>query len=308
MGMKMVKKKSDDIELTPDDKTIKGVNWFPGHMARALREIKEKMKMVDIVFEVRDARTPLASGNQGLDEILKQKSRLIVFNKTNLAEAAVVREWEEWFQAQKTPFIFIDCFDKAALKKTLKLAHEICYEKQLANLSGTEEVTRKNKLRLMIIGLPNTGKSTLINQFAGRNATRVADQPGHTQVQQWIKIDDELELLDTPGVMPPYMIREEHGLWLGAIHAVPEDVVGVEQTAIFLIHYFKERNSELFKERYKLDSFEGDLDTILLKIATARGSLKQKGLPDLERVFKMILHDFRKGDLGRASFGRPPKK
>lgn len=304
----MAKKKDYDAEITPDGNPINGINWYPGHMARALREIKEKMKMVDIVLEIRDARAPMASGNNNLDELLKQKSRLILFNKANLAEPNAVKLWEEYYRKQEVPFIFLDCFDKTEMKKALKLAHEITHQKRVESNPEGQELVKKTKLKMMIIGLPNTGKSTIINMLAGRSATKVADRPGQTQVQQWIKLEDELELLDTPGVMPPYFIREEQGLWLSAIHALPEEVVGPEQTAIFLINYFKEKDSKTFKDRYKLENFDGALDNILLKIATVRGCVRQKGLPDLERVFKLILLEFRKGELGKVCFGLPPKE
>jgi ribosome biogenesis GTPase A len=158
----------------------------------------------------------------------------------------------------------------------------------------------------MIIGLPNTGKSTIINQLANRAAARTADRPGHTQVQQWIVIDKDLELLDTPGVMPTSLESDEHGLWLSAIHAIPDDLVGEEMPAKFLVDYFKERKSKELKERYKLTSLDFTTEEIMEKIAVLRGCVKQKGLPDLERVYKLILLDFRKGELGKCCFGTPP--
>jgi ribosome biogenesis GTPase A len=166
---------------------------------------------------------------------------------------------------------------------------------------------QKSKLKLMVIGLPNTGKSTIINQLANKKATKVADKPGQTQIQQWITIDKDLELMDTPGVMPPNIEKEEHGLWLSAIHAIPDSIVGEETPAIFLVKYFLKVKSEEFKARYKLDSFEMTVDEAFEKIAKARGCIRQKGLPDLDRVYKHILLDFRNGELGKCCFGLPPK-
>ena len=170
-----------------------------------------------------------------------------------------------------------------------------------------EMVDQKTKLRLMVIGLPNTGKSSIINQLANKKATKVADKPGQTQVQQWITIDKDLELLDTPGVMPPNIESEEHGLWLSAIHAIPDAIVGEEAPAIFIVKYFLKIESPEFKERYKLNSFDLSVDEAFEKIAKARGCIKQKGLPDLDRVYKHILLDFRSGELGKCCFGVPPK-
>ncbi|MBY0415454.1 MAG: ribosome biogenesis GTPase YlqF [Bdellovibrionales bacterium] len=297
-------KLTDDIELTPDDEPVKGINWYPGHMARAIREIKEKLSTCDIVFEIRDARAPLASGNKMLESTLRQKSHLILLNKVNLASPNMVVEWEKWFQKEGTPFMFIDCFDKGTMKKVLALAHSIVDKKRKESNPGMET---KKKMRLMILGLPNTGKSTIINQLAGRTAVKVADKPGQTQVQQLIVIDKDLDLLDTPGVMPPSLAKEEHGLWLSAINAIPDDIVGEELPAKFLVEFFSGLKSKEFKERYKLESLDIPVEDIINKIAILRGCLKGGGKIDAERVYKLILNDFRKGELGRCCFGIPPK-
>jgi ribosome biogenesis GTPase A len=273
-------------------------------MARAIREIKEKLKLVDIVLEVRDARAPLASGNKAMDDILRQKSRLILLNKVNLADPKIIHQWEQWFNKQGEPYIFLDCFDKASMKKVMSMARSIVDQKRKDSNPGTYEY--KAKLKLMIIGLPNTGKSTIINMLANRSATKTADRPGQTQVQQWIVIDKDLDLLDTPGVMPPMLAKEEHGLWLSALHAIPDDIVGEELPARFLIEYLRDRQSKEFKDRYKLDSFDLSLEEILEKISVLRGCIRQKGIADLERVYKLILLDFRKGELGKICFGIPP--
>ena len=292
--------------LTPDDEPVKlGINWYPGHMARAIREIKEKLKLVDIVFEIRDARSPLASGNFALDETLRQKSRLIILNKVNLADPKIISLWEKWFTKKGEPFMFIDCFDKGSMKKVMTYARSIVDLKRQASNPLTYQ--QKTKLKLMVIGLPNTGKSTIINQLANRNAVKTADLPGQTKVQQWIVIDKDLDLLDTPGVMPPLLAKEEHGLWLSALHAIPDDVAGEELPARFLIEHFKKINSKEFKERYKFDSLELSAEEMFEKIAVLRGCVRQKGLPDLDRVYKLILLDFRKGEFGKCSFGIPPE-
>lgn len=300
----------EGIELTPDAPIRDGFNWFPGHMAKAIREIKEKLKNVDIVFEIRDARAPLASGNKTLDETLRQKSRLIILNKVNLADPKMIAQWEVWFKKEGVPFIFVDCFDRTQMKKVLAMAKTIVMEKRKKN--NPEIENPKQKMRLMVIGLPNTGKSTIINQLAGRAAVKVADKPGQTQVQQLIVIDKDLELLDTPGVMPPSFAKEEHGLWLCALNAIPEDVVGDLLPARFIIEYYKNlspENAKKFIERYKLENLDlktVSADEIMEKIAVLRGCLKQKGALDLERVYKLVLQDFRKGELGKCCFGVPP--
>lgn len=295
---------SDEIEINPDNLKKAEINWFPGHMAKAIREIKEKLKMVDIVIEVRDARVPLASSNRSLDEILRQKNHLIVFNKTNLADPEKVKLWHNYFLKNNENFMFVDCFDKSQMKKMLTVARKLVNDKK--KQSNPDTHVFKPKIKMMIIGLPNTGKSTIINQLANKNAVKAANKPGQTVVQQWIVVDKDLELLDTPGVMPPKIVKEEHGLWLSAINAIPDDVVGEERPARFLVEYFKSLDSNEFKTRYSLESLDLGIDEILDKIAIKRGCIKQKGLPDHERVYKLILIDFRSGALGKCCFGQPP--
>lgn len=281
-------------------------NWYPGHMAKALREIKQKLKMIDVVLEIRDARVPLASGNSALDEGVGQKQKLIVFNKANLADPEKMQLWSEYFESKEIPHIFVNCFDKPSLKKVVSMARKMATENR--KQTNPDYVETKTKLRLMIVGLPNTGKSTIINQLANRSATKVADKPGQTQIQQWIHLENDVDLLDTPGVMPPMMTRPEYALWLSAIHAIPDDISGEEDTAVFLVKHLIGIKSKKFYERFKMDPSITDVDEAFVKIATVRGCLKQKGLPDLDRVHKIVLAEFRAGELGVTCFGLPPKK
>jgi ribosome biogenesis GTPase A len=275
-------------------------------MARALREIKERLKMVDIVLEIRDARVPLASGNKALNEGIGQKRKLIVLNKANLSDPEIMEQWSQWFDEQGEPYLFVDCFDKVALKKAITMARKIVEANRKE--CNPDYVSTKSKLKMMIVGLPNTGKSTIINQLANKNATKVADKPGQTQIQQWIIVENDVELLDTPGVMPPMIEKEEHGLWLSAIHAIPDYIAGEETVAVFIINHLLARKSKEFFERFKIENTQLNVDEALLKIATVRGCLKQKGLPDLDRVYKLVLAEFRKGELGKTCFGLPPRK
>jgi ribosome biogenesis GTPase A len=280
-------------------------NWYPGHMAKALREIKQKLKMVDIVLEIRDARAPLASGNRNLSESLGQKRKLIILNKANLADSEILAKWIKWFDEQGEPYLFINCFDKPSLKKVISMARKIVEANRKE--CNPDYVETKTKLKMMIVGLPNTGKSTIINQLANKNATKVADKPGQTVLQQWIVIENDIELLDTPGVMPPQIDKPEHALWLSAIHAIPDDIAGEDDTAVFIVKHLLARKEKDFLERYKIETPVISVDEAFLKIASVRGCLKQKGLPDLNRVYKLILAEFRKGEIGKTCFGLPPK-
>jgi ribosome biogenesis GTPase A len=279
-------------------------NWFPGHMAKALREIKQRLKLVDIVLEIRDARAPLATANPALNEGLESKCKLILLNKVNLSDPLMVKAWSHWFDERGEPYLFLNCFEKSSLNKVIKMAQDIVEKNRLK--CDPNYVSTSNKLKMMIVGLPNTGKSTIINQLANKGATKVADKPGLTKMQQWIKISEDVELLDTPGVMPSQVERLEYGLWLSAIHAIPDDIADEQMTAMFIINHLKERKSEDFLKRYKIPSFDLSDEEMLRQIAKIRGCLKQKGEPDFERVYKLVLAEFRTGELGRTCFKLPP--
>jgi ribosome biogenesis GTPase A len=277
-------------------------NWFPGHMMKAMRDIKSKAGSVDLIIEIRDARIPLVSGNSSLTESIKGKSRLILLNKANLADPLMSEKWSQWFDKNDEEFLFINCLDRTSLKQVISKAKKIIEKKRQQSSEGVEE---KGKYKFMVIGLPNTGKSTFINSIANRNATKVADKPGQTQLQLWVRVDDELDLLDTPGIIPPQIEKDEHKIWLSLINAIPDSIVGEENTACYLIKYFLKKKSSEFQARYKLETFDLNLEQTLERIAIVRGCLKQKGLPDLEHVYKLVLLDFRAGELGRVSFGEP---
>lgn len=279
-------------------------NWFPGHMMKAMREIQSKAGLVDIVIEIRDARIPIVSGNRTLTQSMSGKTRIILLNKANLADPVMNEKWADWFEKEGELYLFLNILDKTAVKQVLTKARGLIEKKRR---EGNVDIKAKEKYKILIIGLPNTGKSTFINVVANRNAVKVADKPGQTQHNLWVKIDDEMELLDTPGIMPPEIERDEHKIWLSLINAIPAAIVGEEDPACYLIKYFLKNKSQPFMERYKLETLDLTVDEALLKIATVRGCLKQKGEPDLDRVFKLVLMDFRAGELGKISFGTPPQ-
>ena len=297
------KNNEDQIKLTEEHDTRKIV-WYPGHMVKALNKIKERLKMVDIVLEVRDARSPQASGNSELKKMIGDKNLLIVINKTNLADPKVVESWEQWFSQRDEPYLFVNCFDETSLKEILQKSKRIVQAKKI---QSNKSYQAKKTLKMMIIGLPNTGKSTIINRLSGRNATKVADKPGQTKQQLWVKATDEINILDNPGVMPPAINDYEHGIWLGLIHAIPEKIVEPEITASYLVNHLLNKKSEIFKNLYKLETLDTDLIGALNQIAKNRGYLRKGNQFDYDRVYKTVLADFRKGDLGLISFGAPPE-
>ncbi len=280
------------------------INWFPGHMNKAVKEIKKHIKLVNIVIEVRDARAPLASGNKRSYDNGGDKPYLIVINKTNLADPEAVKLWEAWFTKKKESFIFINALDKNSLKSIVERAKKIVTAHRL---KSNPDFSAKEKMFMMILGLPNTGKSTIINKLANRNASKAAATPGQTKTKLWVKVTKELEMLDTPGVMPPRIDQHIHGMWLSAIHAIPDHVITPDYSACFVIEHLLKVKSQTFKDVYKFDSLDTDLIGACNHIGKLRGCLTKGGDFDYDHIYKIVLNDFRKGLLGRTSFEWPPK-
>lgn len=299
----MAKSKNNNNDLLTEEVTEAAINWFPGHMHKAVKEIKKRLQFVDIVLEIRDARSPLVTGNVSIHQQLGEKSRVIVINKSDLADPETLELWKKWFSHQNIPFIFVSSLDKASLKKVVQLSKKVVHDRRLQSNPNDKP---KTEFKMMILGLPNTGKSTIINKLSNRNASKAAPKPGQTQRQLWVKIDQDLEILDTPGIMPPKIEKHEHGLWLSAIHAIPDKIVTAELPACYIIEHFLKKKSDIFKKVYDLKTLEIDLIETLNHIATIRGCIRHKGEFDYERVFHIILNDFRSGVLGKVSFGIPP--
>lgn len=282
-----------------EDEGKAAFNWFPGHMMKALREIKSRVGMVDLVVEVRDARLPLVSGSAVLREAIGGKCHLIVLNKANLADPIYNQYWSQYFDDHHENYIFVNCLDRSSVKQVVSKAKGIIEQKRKQTAGDT--LSDKSNYKFMVVGLPNTGKSTFINALANRNATKVANKPGQTQNQIWVKVDEQIDLLDTPGVMPTKIEKEDHRTWLSIINAIPDHIVGEEVGACYLVNFMLKHKVSAFQERYKLPSWEGlDLVTSLDHIAKVRGCL-QKGGPDYDRVYKLILADFREGLIGQVT-------
>ena len=280
------------------------INWYPGHMLKAKKELAEKLKRVDVVLEIRDARIPLSSVNQDFEELLGHKKRILIFNKTALADQEVTRNWEESFRTQDIPFLFIDAIKKSHLQKLLPLSRNIMQQKWSA---FRRRGIRPPTLKLLICGIPNVGKSSLINRLSGRKAAETGPAPGVTKHQEWIKLGSNVELLDTPGILWPKIKDRETGLRLAITGAIKDSVVGTSQLSIYLIRILKQKLPDKLQKFYQLTPENVTLfpEDILQKIAENRGCLKRGGAIDQSRAESLVLRDFRQGKLGRLSFDHP---
>src|SRR5690554_6154414 len=206
------------------------IQWFPGHMAKARREVQEKLKLVDIIFELIDARLPLSSRNPMIDEVINQKPRLLILNKSDMADESETVKWLNYFSERGITAIAINSLDGKGMQKVTKAAQEILAEKwQRMKAKGM----KPRAIRAMIVGIPNVGKSTLINRLAKKNIAKTGNTPGVTRAQQWIKVGKELELLDTPGILWPKFEDQEVGLKLALTGAIKDTIINMEDLAIY---------------------------------------------------------------------------
>lgn len=279
------------------------IQWFPGHMAKARRQVEEKLKQVDIVFELLDARLPLSSRNPMMDQILKQKPRLILLTKCDLADEKANHDWIQYFRQQKQEVLPIDAKTGKGVSKIQGHCERIL--KPLFEAREKKGIQLR-KFRAMVVGIPNVGKSSLINRLAKRSATVTGDRPGVTKAQQWIRVGKLMELLDTPGILWPKFDDPIVGLRLAASGAIKEEILPVMDVSLYVVSYLRERYPELLVNRYKLKS---ELDTtpeeLLQEIGRRRGCLIKGGEVDLEKTAEILLNDLRSGRIGRISFEVP---
>ena len=275
--------------------------WYPGHMTKAKRMMQENMKLIDIMIELVDARIPLSSRNPDIDQLAANKSRLILLNKTDMADERVTAQWEEYFKEKGIYAVSIDSRNKGSMKAVSAAITEACKEK-------TERDRRrgiKNRpVRAMVAGIPNVGKSTFINTFAGKACAKTGNKPGVTKGKQWIRLNKSVELLDTPGILWPKFEDQEVGMRLAYIGSIKDDILNIEELALGLIGYLQEFYPAAIRERYNVEEGLKPLD-ILTAVAKARGCLKKGEELDYEKASRLLLEEFRSGKLGKVTLEFP---
>lgn len=284
------------------------IQWFPGHMTRAKRQIQEKLKLIDIAIELLDARVPLSSRNPMVDDILHGKPRLIVLNKSDLADPRTTEQWMAYFAHEGHQCVSVDSHTGTRVNEIPVKAKEILHEKIARQIA---KGINPRALRGLIVGIPNVGKSTLINRLAGRNIALTGDKPGVTKGQQWIKVGSEMELLDTPGILWPKFEDQLVGYRLAMTGAIREQILNVDDIAYFAVKELAGRYWPTMEERYGLEKPPADIEDneeivrIMEDIGRKRGCLMGGGRVDLEKTSGIILRDLRAGKLGRITLEAP---
>ena len=280
------------------------VQWFPGHMAKTRRLIKEAMPLVDAVAELLDARIPLSSRNPELDELTSKKPRIVLLNKSDMADNETTKEWISYFSSLGQYAIAVDCRSGKGLGQFPNAVKTVLAEKIKSNV---EKGMAGRPLKIMVVGIPNTGKSSFINRLAGKARAKVADKPGVTRQNQWFAIGNGIELLDTPGVLWPKFDDPAVGDKLAFIGSVKDEITDAETIACRLIDVLKTDYRPLLSDRYGISDFPEEIENweLLELIGKKRGFLMRGGIIDTERTSVTLLDEYRSGKLGRISLERP---
>jgi len=275
--------------------------WYPGHMTKARRMMQENIKLIDLIIELVDARAPSASRNPDIDELAKGKFRIVLMNKSDLADSACNAQWSAYFSERGIPVLEVNSKTGSGVKSIHGLVQKVCADKiQRDRKRGIQN----RPVRAMVAGIPNVGKSTFINSFAGKACTKTGNKPGVTKGKQWIRLNQSLELLDTPGILWPKFEDQQTGMLLAFIGSMNDDVIIMEELACDLLKRLKEYYPEAVSNRYGI-SGEGKEVDVLREIGRVRGCLLKGDEVDLERAADLLAEDFRSGRLGRITLERP---
>lgn len=279
------------------------IQWYPGHMTKAKRAMKEDIKLIDLIIELVDARVPLSSRNPDIDDLGAGKARLILLNKSDLASEKQNDRWAEWFRSKGYFVVKVNAKNGSGLKQIQPVVQEACKEK-------LERDRRRGILnrpvRAMVVGIPNVGKSTFINSFAGKACTKTGNKPGVTKGNQWIRLNKSLELLDTPGILWPRFEDQKVGLKLAFIGTINDEILDKEELAIELIKFLKKNYPAALTERYQMELTEPR--QVLEQVAKVRSCLLKRNELDIKKAANILLDEFRSGKLGRITLEFPETK
>ena len=273
------------------------VQWYPGHMTKARRQMQEDIKLIDLVIELVDARVPLSSRNPDIDELGKNKYRLILMNKADLADQEQTKKWSEYFRKKGFYVVALDARKKNSMKQITDVIMEACKEKIERD---RKRGILNRPVRAMVVGIPNVGKSTFINSFAGKACAKTGNKPGVTKGKQWIRLNKNVELLDTPGILWPKFEDQVVGLRLAMIGAINDEILNTDELALELIKMLRRDYPEILAERYHLTEMEKDLD-ILLEIAKNRNCIGKGNELDYSKAAKLLIEEFRSGAIGNIT-------
>ena len=278
------------------------INWYPGHMAKTRREIKEKLDLIDIIYEVIDARMPISSKIIDIDELTKNKPRLLIVTKYDLCDLEETNRILKHYESEGYTVIPVDLMSGKNVNQIISKSTELLKE---MNEKRREKGLKPRNIRALIVGAPNVGKSTLINRLVGKKAVTVGDRPGVTKNLGWIRIHKDIDLLDSPGILWPKLENQYQASILASLSSIKEEILDTQELAIFILKIMNDLYPEYLKNRYSLDKIDFDnIEETLDKIAIKRGVLKKSGAIDYEKVYNIVIRDLKEGCFGKITLDR----
>lgn len=296
--MRQEKKNSNQEEKL----TKVGINWYPGHMAKTRREIKEKIDLIDIVFEVVDARMPISSKIVDIDTIIKNKPHILIMTKYDICDKVETDKIIENYKNQGYEVINVDLMSGKNVNKIIDKSKELLQE---MNESRKQKGLKPRSIRALIVGSPNVGKSTLINRLVGKKVVSIGDRPGVTKNLGWVRIHKDIDLLDSPGILWPKLENQYQASILASLSSIKEEILDQQEIALFILKIMNQLYPERLKERYGLEEIDwNNIENTLEKIAAKRGALMKGGIVDYDKVYSIIIRDLKDGNFGNITLDR----
>ena len=277
------------------------INWYPGHMAKARREIKEKIQLIDVVYEVIDSRMPLSSKISDIDDLLNNKPKILVMTKYDMCDTNETNKIIDYYEKKGNVVVPVDLISgngvSTIIKETDKIAEKI-------NTDRKKKGMKPRNIRALVIGVPNSGKSTLINKLVGKKATQTGDKPGVTKQVNWIRVGKNIELLDSPGILWPKLDNQEYAHNLAALSSIKEEIVDIEDLSIYILQKLESLYPLLLEKRYGITKLDSEISNTLDIIGEKRGALIKGGEIDYNKVYRLIIRDLKEGIIGKVTFDR----
>lgn len=277
------------------------IHWYPGHMAKAKRLMKEKMNLIDIVVEVIDARMPYSSKMKEMDELIGNKKRMLIMSKKDLCDMSETEKWVEYYTNLGYHVLVMNIEKDFKKKEFLQVVHTLMKDTIEKNQN---KGIQNRKTRLLVVGIPNVGKSTLINRLVGRKAVTVGNRPGVTKSLDWIRIDQNVELLDSPGILWPKLDQEKEAYNLASLTAIREEILPIYEVVVYILKQLEKYYPNILKERYGVEQVDPDVLPTLDMIGKRRGCLSKGGIVDYDKVYNVILNDIKNGVIKGITFDR----